>query len=427
MTLARRSFLLGAGGLGLAGVLSGCGAAGSAGPAGGSTAARTSKELSFWYWDGGLSNSVVQDLIAGYAARVRITATLVPGDFKQRLTTTLSTGASVPDISGVKGEDMPSFLTQPSHFLDLNPLGASKIAGSFAAAKYAQATTPDGKQIGLPIDLGPTALFLRADLWQKAGLPSDSTAVSALTGTWKGWFEAARRLKKALPGTFAIRNTTDIFGVALAQQPETFITRAGAFAGDRGGVKLAWDLAVRSITEGVQAGIYDTDGFNAALTAGTLTGHLGPAWNGLDIESGAPHTSGNWRVAAGPGGPANIGGSYLTLPSTCRSPEVAFAFISELLSPANEGRAFTDSSVFPAVTAAYALPALTQGQVFYGGQATIDVFGPAAKRLPTVYDAPLNAAIAASYSTELSNIEGGKSPARAWKDAIAAGRATAAN
>jgi cellobiose transport system substrate-binding protein len=417
MSFTRRSFLLGTGMVGLTGGLSGCGSSDAGGPGGAG-----GRELSFWYWNGGLSEAVVNSLVGSFADRAKITPTLVSGDFKQRLTTTLSSGRAVPDITGIKGEDMPVFLTKPERFLDLNTLGAKRIAGSFATAKYAQATAMDGKQVGLPIDLGPTALFLRADLWKKAGLPTGTAAVNALMKTWDGWFETARRLKKALPGTFAIRNTTDVFAVALAQQPESFMSRAGDFIGDRAGVKVAWDLAVRSITEGIQAGIYDNEGFNAALSAGTLTGHMGPAWNGLDIESGAPRTAGTWRVADAPGGPANIGGSYLTLTSSCREPEIAFAYISELLSPANEAKAFTDSSVFPAVTAAYALPELTAGQDFYGGQATIDVFGPAAKHLPVVYDAPLNAAVSASYYTELSNIEGGKKPAQAWEDAVAAGK-----
>jgi len=425
MIPTRRSFLLGTGLLGLAGTLSACGSSDSA--AADRPSNRAGKKLSFWYWDGALSDNVVKSLSASFAGRATVTPMLIPGNFGQQLTTTLASGRSVPDITGVKGEDMPIFLTQATHFLDLNPLGAGKIASSFAAAKYAQATTPEGKQIGLPIDLGPTALFLRADLWKKAGLPNDPTAVSALVRTWDGWFALARKLKKALPGTFAIRNTTDVFAVALAQLPETFVTRAGVFAGDQAGVKTAWALAVRSISEGLQAGIYDDTAFNAALSAGRLTGHIGPAWNGLDIASGAPGTSGAWRVANCPGGPGNIGGSYLTLTSTCRNPEAAFAYISELLSPANEGKAFTDSSVFPAVTAAYALPALTSGQAFFGGQATIEVFGPAAKNLPTVYDAPLNTAISASYYTELANIEGGKKPAAAWNDAVAAGKKTAAS
>jgi cellobiose transport system substrate-binding protein len=422
VNLTRRVFLSSAGLFGVAGGLSACGS--TASPAAG-PAARKGKDLSFWYWDGALSDDVVKEVAASFASRSIITPTLISGDFSQRLTTTLSSQRSVPDITGIKGEDMPSFLTQAEHFLDLNPLGAGKVAGSFATAKYAQATTPDGKQLGLPIDLGPTALFLRADLWKKAGLPTTTAEASALTRTWDGWFEVAARLRKKLPGTFAIRNANDVFSVALAQQPETFITRAGDFAGDRDGVKIAWDLAVRSITERVQAGIYDNAAFNTAMSAGVLTGHIGPAWNGLDIESGAPDTAGSWRVAEGPGGPANIGGSYLTLPSTCREPDIAFAYINELLSPENEGRAFTDSSVFPAVVAAYALPALTRGQPFFGGQATIEVFGPAAQNLPTVYEDPLDGSIRGSYYTELSNVEGGKDPARAWADAVAAGKQTA--
>ena len=415
MSLTRRSLLIGAG---LAAGLSACG--GGSGETG-----SQAENLTFWYWDGALSTPVVKSVTTDFAGRATISSTIVPGDFGQRLTTSLGAKSGEPDITGVKGEDMPSFLARADSFLDLNTLGAKDIAASFAAAKYAAATTGDGRQIGLPIDLGPTALFLRTDLWEKAGLTTEIPAVSARMADWDGWFEAAARLRKKLPGSFAVRNSGDVFGVALAQQPETFVTRAGDFAGGGGGVKRAWDIAVRSITEGVQAGIYDQNAFGAALSAGVLTGHLGPAWNGLDLADAAPGTSGQWRVADCPGGPANIGGSYLTLPATCHDPKLAFAFIAELLSPANEATAFTDASVFPAVTAAYDLPALTEGQKFFGGQATSDIFGPAAKNLPVVYDAPQNAAVMTAYLTELSNVEGGKKPSEAWKDAVAAGRRTA--
>lgn len=422
MSVTRRTLLRSAGLVGLAGGLSAC--AGSGSDSGDGSTGKN-RQLTFWYWSGALSEDVVKDVTASFAGRATVTPMSIDGDFKQRLTTSLASRNSVPDITGVKGEDLPVFLTRSDQFLDLNTLGASKIAGSFAAAKYAAATTPDGRQIGLPIDLGPTAVFLRADLWAKAGLPSDPSAVSALTRTWDGWFDTARRLKKALPGTFAVRNSTDLFGVAVVQAPESFISRSGEFIGDRGAVKAAWDIAVRATTEGLHAGIYDNAAFNAALASGSLTGQIGPAWNGLDIESGAPQTAGAWRVAECPGGPANIGGSYLTLTTACREPEVAFAYINELLSPANQGRSFTDAHIFPAVIAAYKQPTVTQGQAFYGGQSTVEVFGPTAERLPVVYEAPLNGAIMPSYSTELSNVEGGKDPAKAWQDAVAAGRQTA--
>ncbi len=52
------------------------------------------------------------------------------------------------------------------------------------------------------------------------------------------------------------------------------------------------------------------------------------------------------------------------------------------------------------------------------------MFGPAAEQLPIVYESPLNAAAMTSYYSELANIEGGKAPAQAWKDAVEAGRRT---
>ena len=103
----------------------------------------------------------------------------------------------------------------------------------------------------------------------------------------------------------------------------------------------------------------------------------------------------------------------------CRNPEQAFKIISWILSPANDARGFTDAAIFPAAPAAYKLPALTAADPFFGGQITIDVFGPAAEAIPISYEAPADAAVAAPYRTELSNIEAnGKSPEAAWNDAV---------
>ncbi|MBF5082235.1 extracellular solute-binding protein [Quadrisphaera sp. INWT6] len=417
MSLSRRSFLLTAGLLGAAGssVLTACGSGGATGAGDGD-----GKDLAFWYWSGAISDTVVKDVAAAQTG-ITITPSIIGGDFKQKLTTTLSAGQSVPDITGVKGEDMPSFLTQSEAFLDLNDLGAKDIASSFSAAKYAAATTKDGKQIGLPIDLGPTATYYREDSFAAAGLPTDPTAAGEAVATWDGWFDAAKKVKAAT-GAASVRNTTDIFAVALAQQPSTFVTEDGAWGGESDAVKKSWDLAVQAHTDGVSGAVFDGTGYNQALAAGTIVGHVGPAWFGLDIASGAPDTSGKWRVTQCPDGPANIGGSFLTLTTACRNPQASFEYIKTLLSADNAAKSFTDASVFPATLAAYDLPALTAGQDFYGGQATIEVFGPAAQALPTVYDDANNAAIAAPYYTELSNVEGGKDATTAWNDAVSAAK-----
>ncbi|MCT1717575.1 extracellular solute-binding protein, partial [Dermabacter hominis] len=86
---------------------------------------------------------------------------VIGGDFKQKLTTTFSAGSGLPDITGVKGEDIAFFLSKTDYFEDLNELGAKDIKGNYLDWKWQQATSKDGKQLGIPIDIGPTALFYR--------------------------------------------------------------------------------------------------------------------------------------------------------------------------------------------------------------------------------------------------------------------------
>ena len=64
------------------------------------------------------------------------------------------------------------------------------------------------------------------------------------------------------------------------------------------------------------------------------------------------------------------------------NPEEAFKIISWILSPDNQARGFTDAALFPAAPAAYELPALTGPDAFFGGQKTIEIFGPAAEKIP---------------------------------------------
>ena len=47
------------------------------------------------------------------------------------------------------------------------------------------------------------------------------------------------------------------------------------------------------------------------------------------------------------------------------------------------------------------------------------MFGPAAEKIPTVFEAPADAAVSAPYFSELTNVEAkGKDPEQAWTDAV---------
>jgi cellobiose transport system substrate-binding protein len=383
----------------------------------GSGGTKNGKSLTMWYWGGALSDKVVAEAKAHFGSQVKLTAASIGGDFKQKLTTTLAAGSSVPDITGIKGEDIASFLPNAGRFLDLNDLGFKKVSSQYLDWKTKLAQTEDGKQIGFPIDIGPTALFYRADLFRKAGLPTDPDKVAAEAGTWDDYFALGSELKKAVPGTYLINNMGSVFNIAVGQGTKRFIDENNHFIGDQDHIRAAWTTAIRPHTLGIDARINDQT-WNAAIGKNLGT-ELGAAWHALDIEQAAPGTKGKWRVCATPGGPANQGGSYLALPKQCRNPEEAFKIISWILSPANNARGFTDAAIFPASPASYATPAMTGADAFFGGQKIIDVFGPAAKAIPVSYEAPADAAVMAPYFTELTNIEAkGKKPDAAWKDAV---------
>jgi cellobiose transport system substrate-binding protein len=376
-----------------------------------------SKTTTLWYWAGGLSDKVVADGVTHFS-QTTLKPSVIGGDFKAKLTTTIASGKFVPDITGVKGEDMAAFLPQASKFVDLNTLGASKVTSEYLTWKLQKGTTQDGKLVGFPIDIGPTAMFYREDLFAQAGLPTEPAAVGTAVATWDGYFALGQELKGKLPKTFLINNSGSIFGMVVGQGTTRFIDDQNHFIGDQDHVRSAWDTAVRSVTLGINAKIND-DSWNAAIGNGALGTEIGAAWHALDISSAAPDTKGKWRVAANPGGPSNIGGSFLAIPKAAANPELAFEIVTWLLSPENQARGFTDAALFPSAPAAYKLPALTGGDPFFGGQATIDVFGPAAEKIPVSFEAPQDAAVSAPYYTELTNVEAkGKKPEDAWKDAV---------
>jgi cellobiose transport system substrate-binding protein len=382
-----------------------------------SSAGSDSRTTTLWYWAGGLSDKVVADAVKHFT-QTTLKPSVIGGDFKAKLITTLASGKFVPDITGVKGEDIAAFLPQANKFVDLNTLGATKLSSEYLTWKLKKATTQDGKLIGFPIDIGPTAAFYREDLFARAGLPTDPDAVGAAISTWDDYFALGVKLKEKLPKTFLINNTGSVFTLAIGQGTKRFVDEENHFVGDQDHVRQAWDTAVKPLSLGIVAKIND-NAWNAAIGNGTLGAETGAAWHALDISSAAPDTKGKWRVAANPGGPSNIGGSFLAIPKEAANPQLAFEVITWLLSPENQARGFTDAALFPSTPAAYKLPALTGGDAFFGGQATIDVFGPAAEGIPVAFEAPSDAAVSAPYYNELTNIETkGKSPEDAWNDAV---------
>jgi cellobiose transport system substrate-binding protein len=416
MELSRRRLLrIGMGGIAGAAfaAAAGCSTSGkkSTGGSGGGS-------LALWYWGGGLSDKVVADAVTHFAGSATVKPSVIGGDFKQKLLTTMAAGSSVPDITGIKGEDIASFLPQASKFVDLNTLGADKLAAQYLPWKWKQGSTQDGKLIGFPIDIGPTAMYYREDIFAQAGLPTDPDKVSAALSTWDDYFQAGLAIRNTSPKSYLFNNVTSIFNIIVGQGTRRFIDERNKFIGDQDHIKSAWDTSVKGYTMGVDAKIND-DSWNGAIGNGTLATEVGAAWHALDISQAAPDTKGKWRVAAGPAAGANIGGSFLAIPKDGKNHDLAFQAVTWILSPENQARGFTDAALFPSSPATYAMSALTSPDEFFGGQTTVTVFAASAEKIPHAYEAPADAAVSAPYFSELINIEAkGKKPDAAWADAV---------
>lgn len=429
MTVSRRSIIQGgAAGFGFLalGGLVGCSTAapqtGSTPTSGGSAAAETTN-LILWTWPEGFGEKALA-AVASEFPQYKVRQDVIGGDFKQKLTTTFTAGSGLPDITGVKGEDIAFFKTQDKFFLDLNTLGAGDIKGDYLEYKWAQASTADGKQLGIPIDIGPTALFYRFDVFEEAGLPSDPKELAAAIRTWDEYFELGKELLAKKPDTYLIRNTGGLFDIVWKQSGQGFIDPEGAFIGDLDHIRNAWDTAVKGLNAGIVATLAsNTADTAAAVNEGRLPADFGASWHLADLMVDAPTTEGKWHVCEHPGDATNNGGSFLTIPSGAANPDAAFEVIKYLLNAQNQAYEYEDKGNFPAVPAAFELPEVAGPVPFLGGQVASEVFGHAAETVRPLFEDPNEGTVNAPFYAELDLVEAsGKDPNKAWDDAVTAAK-----
>ncbi|AWW36732.1 MULTISPECIES: ABC transporter substrate-binding protein [Streptomyces] len=414
MLLSRRGLLraglAGSAAMALGGLTSGC-----AVPTG-----STGRNMVLWYWSGGLSDTVVEKAKARYDDTVTLEAQQIGGYYRSKLITTLAGRAHIPDIAGLKGEDMASYLPNADQFVDLRTLGADRLKSRYLDWKWQQAVAPDGSLIGLPIDVGPVVHYYQSAVFEKAGLPSEPDDVSAELGTWESFFAAGEQLKKRIPGTFILTDVGSVFEMSIGQGTDRFVDEDRNFIGDQEHVRACWDRAVEAKRRGIVSDIVTgTPDSIAATVKGRLPSQLNASWAAGDLKLQFPKTEGRWRVANCPGGPSNVGGSFLAITKACREPERAFEIITWMLSPENQAHGFVEAGLFPSTPASYAMSKLREPDPFFGDQITMDVYGPAAEQIPVAHNSPYDIALGQPIRDEIKNVGVlGKDPEKAWRDAM---------
>ncbi|MFC6163022.1 ABC transporter substrate-binding protein [Kribbella jiaozuonensis] len=412
MTLSRRHFLaVGGSAAAAAAGLTGCGSRSSLGG---------SNELSMWTWVGSVNDGLIgqaEKAVPGYDG-IKLAMTRIGSNYKTKVLTALAGKSLVPDIVAIN-DDVATYFPNADQFHDLNELGAKDLEKDFLPWKWKLGITPDDKMMAYPMDTGPTALFYRTDIFQKAGIDIDPAAVAQLAPDWDTYIQLGKKLKQSVPGSAITDNITGIYGYRMAQQSKRYMSEDGQYIGDQDHVREAFDLSVRVVKEGLSANAQNSTDKNAVVTNGKLVAYNAAVWWAqLGPKNAAPKTKGLWRVTAAPGGAGNKGGSFLAITKYCKNPQAAFAFISWLESSKNQAQAFLDPVLFPSTPATYTDKTLTAPDPFFGGQQIVDVFADSAKKYPGAYFSPYDTIIDTPISSELVNIEAaGKDPDQAWADA----------
>ncbi|WP_329435082.1 MULTISPECIES: ABC transporter substrate-binding protein [unclassified Streptomyces] len=333
--------------------------------------------------------------------------------------TRLQAGSGTDDIQAIEvGNITEAVQTQADKFVDL---GKEVDKSQWLDWKNSQATTKDGKLIGLGTDVGPMAICYRKDLFEKAGLETDRTKLAAQwKGDWNKYVDLGKQyMKKAPKGTKYVDSASSVYNAALGGEKERYYDKDGSVIWDKStGVKKSWNAAMEVATSNMSAKLKQFDKpWDQGFANGTFATVACPAWMlGYIQEKSGDSGKGKWDVAAAPTA-ANWGGSFIGVPTASKHQKEAIALAKWLTAPAQQAKVFAKQASFPSTPSAYAdLKPQAATTTFFSDAPLTQIFSDSAKTIPVqifgVKDQPIGTAIT---DTGILQVEQkGKSPAQGW-------------
>ncbi|WP_336115274.1 ABC transporter substrate-binding protein [Streptomyces sp. PTD9-10] len=336
-----------------------------------------------------------------------------------KVLTRLQAGSGTDDIQAIEvGNITEAVQTQGSKFVDL---GKDVDKSQWLDWKNAQATTKDGKLIGLGTDIGPMAICYRKDLFQKAGLPTDRTKLAEMwKGDWSKYVDVGKQyMKKAPKGTKFVDSASSVYNAAVGGASERYYDKDGNVVWDKSeGVKKAWDVAMTAATSNMSAKLKQFDPtWDQGYANGTFASVACPAWMiGYIEQKSGDSGKGKWDVAAAPAA-SNWGGSFLGVPTATKHQKEAVELAKWLTAPAQQEKVFAKQASFPSTPSAYAnLKPAADTTAYFSGAPLTQIFSDSAKTIPAQplgpKDKPIDNAISDVGILQVE--QKGKSPSQGW-------------
>ncbi|MFD3560222.1 ABC transporter substrate-binding protein [Streptomyces sp. NPDC058686] len=333
--------------------------------------------------------------------------------------TRLQAGSGTDDIQAIEvGNITEAVQTQADKFVDL---GKEVDKTQWLDWKNAQATTEDGKLIGVGTDIGPMAICYRKDLFEKAGLETDRTKLAAQwKGDWSKYVDVGKQyMKKAPGGTKYVDSASSVYNAALGGEAQRYYDKDGSVIWDKStGVKKSWNAAMEVATSNMSAKLKQFDKpWDQGFANGTFATVACPAWMlGYIQEKSGDAGKGKWDVAAAPTA-ANWGGSFLGVPTASKHQKEAIALAKWLTAPEQQAKVFAKQASFPSTPKAYdSLKPQAATTTFFSDAPLTQIFSDSAKTIPVqvfgVKDQPISTAITDVGILQVE--QKGKSPEQGW-------------
>jgi cellobiose transport system substrate-binding protein len=338
-------------------------------------------------------------------------------EHQDNLYTKLAAGSGLSDIEAVEVDWLAALLEQSDAFVDLSD---PALEGRWLDWKAEAATTDNGELIGYGTDVGPEGICYRADLFEKAGLPTDRQDVAALFGTWDEYFETGQRFVDKVPGT-AWYDASGGIAQAMTNQIEYAFEDAdnNVIAAENPEVKEVFETVTTASGDGLSTGLTQwSEDWTAAFQNDGFATMACPGWMLGVIEGNAAGVEG-WDIAnVFPGGGGNWGGSYLTVPSQSEHPEEAKKLAAWLTAPEQQIKAFQAKGTFPSQVEALEDPVLTgTTNAFFNDAPTGEILADRAEAVAFIpHKGPKYADINIAFQQAIQRVDEGKeSPAEAWE------------
>lgn len=338
-------------------------------------------------------------------------------DWKNELNTLLQANEGLPDVVAVEGDFIPALVAAPERWVDLSQ---DEVDGRWLDFKVEAATTPDGELVGYATDAGPEAICYRADLFEKAGLPTDRAEVAALMGTWDDYFALGEKLVSALPGTKWYDASGSIAQAMLNQVEFPFEQADNTVDVENDELRAVYDTVTgHTETLSTRAAQWGDD-WTAGFTNDGFATIPCPGWmrSNIRANTGEPAPNGVvWDIAdVFPGGGGNWGGSYLAVPKSSTHQEQALEFITWITAPEQQLKIFATLGNFPSQVAALEDPTLLETKDEYFNDAPAgEIFSNRAGAIDVQpYHGPLYSDILGKFQDAINRVDQGTDPQKSW-------------